>query len=69
MNNTEKKIDALINALGFDVECVSKTYINGQLYRGDGSVIPISPMDSVFCDVDYRLTKRDLPIREGIDNE
>ncbi len=61
MNNTEKKLDALIDALGFDVEEVVTTVHP-----------PFSIMKACFTDrynqqgpvhtVNYKLTKRDKPV-------
>jgi hypothetical protein len=63
MNNTEKKLDALIDALGFDVEEVVTTVHP-----------PFSIMKACFTDrynqqgpvhtVNYKLTKRDEPVRD-----
>jgi hypothetical protein len=61
MNNTEKKLDALIDALGFDVEQVSKVYINGVMYCGNESLIPVSTIDNIVHTIDYKFTKRDEP--------
>jgi hypothetical protein len=46
MNNTEKKLDALIDALGFDVEEVNEQSI---------------PTGQIIVAHDYKLTKRDEP--------
>tara|TARA_R110000851_G_scaffold106661_1_gene226103 strand:+ start:423 stop:767 length:345 start_codon:yes stop_codon:yes gene_type:complete len=64
MNNTEKKLDALIDALGFDVEEVSKVYINGVMYCGNESLIPVSTIDNIVHTIDYKLTKRDEPVED-----
>jgi hypothetical protein len=60
MNNTEKKLDALIDALGFDVEQVSKVYINGVMYCESVSLMPVTPMDNIVHPIYYKLTKRDI---------
>jgi len=51
MNNTEKKLDALIDALGFDVEAVSVG--NYELIKAKGLRPAI--VQEVF---NYKLTKR-----------
>jgi hypothetical protein len=52
MNNTEKKLDALIDALGFDVV--------------ETPVFMISPdgINKVHIRTDFKLTKRDVPVRD-----
>ncbi len=58
MNNTEKKLDALIDALGFDVECIRHIYVNGVRHCGDVSTIPATPMDDIQYDINYKFNKR-----------
>ena len=55
MNNLEKKLDALIDALGFDAE-----KIKGEVFKGcySGRDIYITEV------IDYKLTKRDNPQRK-----
>jgi hypothetical protein len=50
MNNTEKKLDALIDALGFDVEESAVFAV-----RPDGS-------DKMHIRTDIKLTERDVPV-------
>ena len=57
MNNTEKKLDALIDALGFDVKAVSVG--NHELIKAFWDRPAI--VQEVF---DYKLTKRDSPKRK-----
>lgn len=70
MSNTEKKLDALIEALGFDVETINKTYINGREV-GDETptgIIEFSPHDLIVHTTDYKLTKRvDLDLINAMD--
>ena len=54
----EKKLDALIDALGFDVEETCKTFINGAEYGGTAGIFPVTPMDDVTHAANYKLTKR-----------
>ena len=67
MNNIEKKLDALIDALGFDVEelrtPVGDTEVsdwNNKWRNANTSNIPPRPASSI----DYKLTKRDNPQRK-----
>jgi hypothetical protein len=53
MNNIEKKLDALIDALGFDVEAVSVG--NHEIFKADNLRPAI--IQEVF---DYKLTKRNI---------
>jgi hypothetical protein len=63
MNNIEKKLDALIDALGFDVE-VSMTK-KGRPYASFASSpagVDVYKLDDDLyyeCDSNYKLTKRD----------
>jgi hypothetical protein len=52
MNNTEKKLDALIDALGFDVETVSVG--NHEIFKATNLRPAI--VQEIF---NYKLTKRD----------
>ena len=51
MNNTEKKLDALIDALGFDIE-ETRRNIESVAKGGDGQALYTTPL------FDYKLTKR-----------
>jgi hypothetical protein len=51
MNNTEKKLDALIDALGFDVEASTVSRELSNPYN--------SKIEVVTC-TDYKLTKRNI---------
>ena len=53
MNSTKKKLDALINALGFDVEVVDASFTMVKLGESDTTPYP----DKVHR-TDYKLTKR-----------
>jgi hypothetical protein len=55
MNNTEKKLDALIAAMGFDVEANT---VSRELHNPYNSKVEI-----VTC-TDYRLTKREVILNE-----
>ena len=50
MNNTEKKLDALIDALGFDVKAST---VSRELHN------PYDSNVEVITSTDYKLTKRD----------
>tara|TARA_R110000764_G_C10808163_1_gene359907 strand:+ start:218 stop:493 length:276 start_codon:yes stop_codon:yes gene_type:complete len=59
MNNIEKKLDALIDALGFDVEVIDSGF----------TVVKVSELDTTpYPDkihrTDYKLTKRNDPQRK-----
>jgi len=59
MNNIEKKLDALIDALGFDVEAVSVG--NHEIFKANNLRPAI--IQEVF---DYKLTKReDMAVKKG----
>ena len=58
MNNTKKKLDALIDALGFDV----KEVVNDDLLAFFGGEIPASLANQVSCVTHYELTKRPDPL-------
>ena len=55
MNNIEKKLDALIDALGFDVKVVDSSFTVVKLGKFDTTPYP----DKIHR-TDYKLTKRDL---------
>jgi hypothetical protein len=59
MNNTEKKLDALIDALGFDVEEIGKLDCLGyaQHLMNVGGVIPVNSND--YRTTEFKFTKRD----------
>ena len=62
MNNTEKKLDALIDALGFDVELsmTKKGRPYGSLASSPAGVEVYKLDDDLYyeCDSNYKLTKR-----------
>jgi hypothetical protein len=64
MNNTEKKLDALIDALGFDVEVIETITLSGKpLEKPDmtpGAFLPVEASDlrDIIRVIDYKLTKR-----------
>jgi len=59
MNNTEKKLDALIDALGFDVEESTTT---NKLHRiFDGNQVVELP-DHEIVTIDYKVTKKPFDI-------
>lgn len=65
MNNTEKKLDALIDALGFDVEQIrtrnNETYNHDlKVYRGMLGMMPANGRD--YIRTEFKLTKRDKPV-------
>ena len=53
MNNTEKKLDALIDALGFDVE---RIVVSESLYRYDVIDYKLTKRDSWHCDSGDKFT-------------
>lgn len=60
MSNCEKKLDALIDALGFDVkEVVSKKFLyNAKDMHPSGNPISGAVPSVTFENADYKLTKR-----------
>jgi hypothetical protein len=65
MNNTEKKLDALIDALGFDVEQIrtrdNETYNHDlKAYGGMLGMMPANGRD--YIRTEFKLTKRDKPV-------
>jgi hypothetical protein len=62
MNNTEKKLDALIDALGFDVEEIGglNCHDYAQHLMDVGGVIPVNASD--YRTTEYKFTKRDEPV-------
>jgi hypothetical protein len=63
MNNIEKKLDALIDALGFDVEVVHTTTLSGQSLQKpeiNNPFVKVSAEDvrNIVRKVDYKLVKR-----------
>jgi hypothetical protein len=65
MNNTEKKLDALIDALGFDVEVAmtKKGRPYGSLAGSPAYAAVHRFVDGLWYeyDIDYKLTKRKSP--------
>ena len=61
MNNTEKKLDALIDALGFDVEEIGglDCFAYAQHLMDVGGVIPVNARD--YRTIECKLIKRDEP--------
>jgi hypothetical protein len=69
MNNTEKKLDALIAALGFDVEVIHTTTLSGQPLQKpeiNSPFVKVSAEEvrNIVHKVDYKLTKRKDPLDE-----
>ena len=59
MNNTEKKLDALIDALGFDVEEVDSSVSMYKLDDLDRDGDPYKDANPItISKLDYKLTKR-----------
>ena len=59
MNNCEKKLDALIDALGFDVEEVTKNFEMADKSRPEaGATFMLKQV------IDYKVTKRNDPQRK-----
>ena len=72
MNNIEKKLDALIDALGFDVEKITDFNVadyervhKGYIYCRMG--FP-PPQKSTYTNVEYKLTKR-APERNSLPHD
>jgi hypothetical protein len=68
MNNTEKKLDALIDALGFDVE-ETKTFDSDEVIKWSDRWdlleklgVSFVPPDRPTPAVKYKFTKRDAPV-------
>ena len=64
MNDTEKKLDALIDALGFDVKAIHTTTLSGQPLQKpeiNSPFVKVSAEEvrNIVHKVDYKLTKRD----------
>ena len=55
MNNIEKKLDALIDALGFDVKVIDSSFTVVKVGELD-----TTPYPGKIHRTDYKLTKRDL---------
>tara|TARA_R110000851_G_scaffold191384_2_gene342006 strand:- start:672 stop:1067 length:396 start_codon:yes stop_codon:yes gene_type:complete len=64
MNNTEKKLDALINALGFDVE--EKHVLDGVAYwdqcRAYSGLLHLKANKEDHIHPEFKFTKRDAPV-------
>ena len=60
MNSTEKKLDALIDALGFDVErfCDIKRAYKCEDLQGNGEPKEYALPESIIDNSTYKLTKR-----------
>jgi hypothetical protein len=72
MNNTEKKLDALIDALGFDVEKVTTNRSEVEQFKIrkrdiiDRCLVGYTPIGSrPKPKYHYKLTKRDEPVEEN----
>jgi hypothetical protein len=70
MNNTEKKLDALIDALGLDVE-ETKTFDSDDVIKWsnrwktlEGLGVSFVPPDRPTPTVKYKFTKRDAPVED-----
>lgn len=55
MNNTEKKLDALIDALGFDVDEVVRS---DMIISANKEFLKLHPSGLTITNIDYKLTKR-----------
>lgn len=67
----EKKLDALIDALGFDVEVIETITLDGKplqkpVIGAPGEVIAVDNLRNIVRGIDYKLTKRGL--QQGPDN-
>jgi hypothetical protein len=68
MNNTEKKLDALIDALGFDVEEIrtrdNEAYNHDlRAYGGMLGMMPANGRD--YITTEFKLTKRDKTVHDS----
>tara|TARA_R110000772_G_C13203340_1_gene430287 strand:- start:40 stop:366 length:327 start_codon:yes stop_codon:yes gene_type:complete len=69
MNNTEKKLDALIDALGFDVEEIRTR--NNEAYNHDlkvyGGMLGMMPANGRnYITTEFKFTKRGVKTTKGI---
>jgi hypothetical protein len=61
MNNTEKKLDALIDALGFDVE--EKHVFDNEAYTSANR--RFNAIKENYIQPEFKFTKRDEPVEEN----